>query len=313
MPAKVFISCGQAPDEEQKMAKELSDWFDREGYKPYVATQVPTIPEINNEILSELKSSDYYLFINLQRETVNPRDPGQDTFRRGSMYTNQELAVAVAFGFDRLILLNQKTVRPEGILAYMGVNTTRFNSIADVLAAVKSEVSRAGWEKTFSRHLKVENIWIDSTSIPYGDHSTILFPRPSFIGHVEVSNRRPDIAALNCAIRLVSIESSGSGKQASPDQSRLKATGRLGYDQAIWPKSKGSFDLFGINANQFPETYLHSELDVRPRVPVIQNPGTYTLTYEIYAIGFPKLVVEVELSLPSTGNGTIVNSKASNI
>jgi hypothetical protein len=270
MPAKVFISCGQANDEERTISQELYDWFEAKGYKPYVATQVPTIPEINTGILSELKSSDYYLFINFERETVNPHGTGSP-FRRGSMYTNQELAVAVAFGFDQLILLNQKTVRREGILHYMGVNTTPFDSIRDVLRTVQEVVSTARWENTFSRHLIVENIWIDPTPTPYGDQTTfdpytgVISPRLSNIGHIEVSNARPDIAAINCAMRLVSIELTGSGKkQGSPDQGRLKATARSEYDQAIWPKSTGSFDLFGIHANQFPKTYLHSELDVRP-------------------------------------------------
>jgi hypothetical protein len=321
MPAKVFISCGQATLAEQEMADKLKEWFEekKQGYTGYVATAVPTIPEVNAEILSHLKSSDYFLFINFERETVNPRDPTDPMFRRGSMYTNQELAVAVAFGFDKLILLNQESVRPEGILAYMGVNTKTFNSINEVLDLVQANVSKWGWENTFSRHLTIKEIKLHNEIVGYGDHTTfdqLGYPsgRPDRIAHIELHNGRADIAAINCAMRLVSIQQSGLSKQDNFDQGRLKAMGRLGYDQAIWPKSSGSFDLFAIHKDHYPDIYLHSENDILPRTPIIREFGSYTLTYEIYAPAFPKLTFEVHLDLPPTSimDAKITGYSASN-
>jgi len=306
MPAKVFISCGQATPAEKEMANKLKEWFEdpKQGYTAYVATAIPTIPELNTEILSHLKSSDYYLFINLEREEVKPRDPTKPVFRKGSVYTNQELAVALAFGFDKLILLNQESVRAEGILAYMVVNTETFNSISEVFDRVIANVSKSGWENTFSRHLTINEIVLHDEIVGYADHSTTTFPptfrRPDRIAHIELHNGRADIAAIDCAMRLLSIQQSGLSKQDNFDQGRLKAMGRLGYDQAIWPKSSGSFDLFGIHADHYPHIYLHSENDILPRTPIIREFGSYILTYEIYATAFPKLTFEVHLDLPQT-------------
>jgi hypothetical protein len=89
MPAKVFISSGQAP-KERSMVDQISEWLKDEGYNTYVATDVQTIPELNSQILGALKSSDYFLFINLPRETVRPKKDGR--IYRGSFYCNQELA-----------------------------------------------------------------------------------------------------------------------------------------------------------------------------------------------------------------------------
>jgi hypothetical protein len=40
MPAKVFISCGQRPGREREAAQKIKDWFEKEGYFGYVATEV---------------------------------------------------------------------------------------------------------------------------------------------------------------------------------------------------------------------------------------------------------------------------------
>ncbi len=275
------------------MANQIKDWFVSQGYSTYVATQVQTLQELNSQIIEALKSSDYFLFINLRREKVAPKTA--DRLYRGSVYSNQELAVAHAFGFDHMILVNHKDVKNEGVFKFLVVNTPEFESISDVLSIVQGAVKKSGWKNTFSRHFQVSVTSIDPV-VRYGDHTMLRNLR---IAHVNVSNRRPDIGAVDCAVRLVGIEPVGSANLPSPDPSSLKATGRQGYSQFIWPESTGSFDLFGIDVGSYPETYLLSEADIMPRNPIISAPGTYKLAYEIYAAGFPKLTFDVELRLPS--------------
>jgi hypothetical protein len=82
--------------------------------------------------------------------------------------------------------------------------------------------------------------------------------------------------------------------------------GRQGYSQFIWPESSASFDLLGIAADSYPETYLLSESDVRPRKPIISTHGTYLLGYEIYAAGFPQLSFKVELCLEQASANLIL-------
>jgi len=69
MPARVFISCGQAIEEERNVSNELEQWFRSEGYDPYVAIQVQTIGDLNAGIIEALKASDY-VFINFQRDKI---------------------------------------------------------------------------------------------------------------------------------------------------------------------------------------------------------------------------------------------------
>jgi hypothetical protein len=72
---------------------------------------------------------------------------------------------------------------------------------------------------------------------------------------------------------------------------------RLGaYQQSMWPNSYGTFDLFGIDENSYPNTYLLSESDV-PRSPILSTREKHLLTYEIFASGFPKVTKEIQVDL----------------
>jgi hypothetical protein len=70
MPAKVFISCGQSTTEEREAARDVKTWFKTEKFRPYLAVEVNTIPDLNRQVIEELKSSDYFVFINFAREEI---------------------------------------------------------------------------------------------------------------------------------------------------------------------------------------------------------------------------------------------------
>jgi hypothetical protein len=112
MAAKVFISCGQASPEEQAIARDVESWFEKEGFRPFLAIEARTMTDLNRRVIEELKSSDYFVFINFAREEVL-RD--SDSFRRGSVYTNQELSMAISLDFTdkMMILVNQRGAHKE--------------------------------------------------------------------------------------------------------------------------------------------------------------------------------------------------------
>jgi hypothetical protein len=122
-----------------------------------------------------------------------------------------------------MILLNhKKRVRNEGIFRFLVVNTREFGSINDVLSIVQEAVEKSNWTNTFSRHLQLQlrNPPIDSPAY-YGDITGLRNLR---IAHIDVSNRRPDIGAVDCAARLVCIKGSVSANQPRP----LKASDLAG-------------------------------------------------------------------------------------
>lgn len=82
--AKVFISCGQRPDE-RGTAEKVKEILDSNGYNAYLAVEVMSLDDIV-KITQELNSSDYFLFIGFYREfNENNKIPI-------SLFSHQELA-----------------------------------------------------------------------------------------------------------------------------------------------------------------------------------------------------------------------------
>jgi hypothetical protein len=301
MRSKVFVSCGQRPDE-RDVAHALVELLEQRGFHVYLAVNAQTILEINARIIAELKNSDCYLFVNSCRERIGDK-------YRGSLFSHQELAIAYALGFDRVLVVNQRGVLTEGMLRYIGINTEEFAAVGDCCAVVARALDRAGWTPDYVRRLRADNLRFSEETIFYGH----LFGR--FL-YVDIRNGRPDIAALEATARLVEYGPAGEPLQPAQIRSPLKATGRFAFAHTIFPKSHEAFDLLCVGASVPAQVgapkspaaaftnygvYLNSALDVigAGRLPIV--PGVWCLRYEFYAIDFPLLSVLIELTFTASG------------
>jgi hypothetical protein len=263
--SKVFVSCGQR-ENERAVARGVCDLLATRGFDVYLAIDVQTIHEINERIIRELKNSDCFLFVNFRREDVYGGS-------RGSLFSNQELAIAFALRFERLLAVNQEGIVPEGMLKYIGVNTETFQDAADCCTVVGRAVDRARWTPDYTRRLWAEGLRI-SPQLPPIMYGTMV---GQFL-YVDIQNGRPDIAALECTAKLLSFGRAGSPLEPSPIRSPLKATGRPGFSHTIFPKSHEAFDLLfsGIEGGtgSQPCVCLNSALDVRPMPHLSITAGT---------------------------------------
>ena len=292
MPGKIFISCGQANDEERDIASQLREWFQDEGFEAYVAIQAQTIEDVNGAIIGELKASDYYVLIDFPRERL-PNDSQNDY--RGSLFTHQELAIAYILGFEKVLILQHNNVRLEGLLRYMASNAIKFSQSSEVIGRVQQAVEERGWIPCYTRHLIASNLrWSDGI-ITYISHSTGERFTGRFL-YIDIQNRRNDLAALNAVARLDSISDPNGQDLSVADRSHLKATGHPGYSQTIWPDSHGAFDLLLSKAERGGAIHLNSSLDLVPQPSIIQQPGQYILSYEVLAESFPVLSFCIELN-----------------
>jgi hypothetical protein len=296
MRSKVFVSCGQHT-EEKAVASKVGQLLRERGFDVYVAIDVQTILEINADIIRELKNSDCYLFVNFRREQVGERFDRRTGERvkeyRGSLFSNQELAIAYAMGFERILVVNQEGTVPEGMLRYIAINTETFASLDDCSAAVGRALDRSGWAADYSRRLSADRLHFADALISYGN----LLGR--FL-YVDLLNNRPDIAALGATARLSEFGAAGQALKPSPIRSPLKATGRPGFSHTIFPRSHEAFDLLCVGTcgqDRSPGILLNTALDVAapPRLPITL--GVWHLRYEFFAIDFPLLSVLVELTL----------------
>ena len=314
MKSRVFLSCGQRP-KENDTARKLKALLERRGFDVYVAIDVQTLLEINERIIRELKNSDYYLFVNFQREHL-----GRSVKCRGSLFSNQELAIAYSLGFEHILVVNQDGVEPEGVLRYIGINTEKFSGFTDCCAVVERALDRSAWRSDYSRRLRAGDLHFRNESIMYSH----LFGR--FL-YLDVKNDRPDIAALETTARLAELRENGNAFVPTPIRSPLKASGRPGFSHTIFPRSYETFDLLCVGNCTLPMdatvifppatgapisapprknlgVYLNTALDVAGAPDLHLFPGVWTLRYEFFAIDFPVLSVLIELTLTDTPETT---------
>lgn len=283
MPAQVFISCGQATERERLAAAKVKSALQDLGFDVYVAIEAQSIEDVNSGIIRQLERSDYYLFIDFAREILVAPDAA-----RGSLFTNQELAIAYVFGFEHVLFFQETGVQLEGLLRYLGANPARFESTVELAAQVRSVVEKR-WSASYSRHLVATRpSWSEG-----------LIRTPTLLGrflYVDIENRRPHTAAFDTMARLEFISSVGAGRRLCGNRSPLKITGQPGFSQVIWPSSHGAFDVLMVDGKHPDRVFLHNALDVLPQ-PIIVGTGQYVLDYAVLARGFPVLRFSIELNL----------------
>jgi hypothetical protein len=278
LTGKVFISCGMASSEERNAALRVRDLLQNKfGFKrPYVAITVQSLDDIMT-ITKELRSSDYYLFID---------------FKRHSTFTHQELALAHHLGFGSQILaLRQKgrgARRPQGFLRYVLSHPPSFDTVDDLLAQVENLVRAKGWNPDYSRNLVLNPSLTRSCPIRYGDHTGESF-HESWRAHIH--NNRPDVAAFGTICMLHSILDPSGNSYRCDDRAYLKWAGHgstTGYERTVLPEDSEVVDVFAVRQDQ-PGLFLLSTLDSLPRKPIVTNNGDYELTYRVFSRDFPLL------------------------
>jgi hypothetical protein len=285
MVGKIFISCGMHLPEERETALRVRDLLQNNFnfVKPYVAITVQSLDDIMT-ITKELRSSDYYLFIDFKRE---------------SMFTHQELALAHHLGFgSNIIALRERGASDpaRGFLCYVLSNPEWFSTTDELIAKVQTLVSDKGWTPNYSRNLVVNPVLGRSGGVSYGDHTGSSFHES---WRAKIENRRPDAAAVGAACILDSIRYPSGDSRASPDRGYLKWAGHGSfgaYERTLLPNSHEEVDLFAIRIDR-QGLFLLSTLDVQPRQPIVTENGDYQLTYKVFARDFPLLEFAVRVHL----------------
>jgi hypothetical protein len=163
MPGRVFVSRGQRGEERNAAERVAQLLRSRFGLEPYLAFKIQSLDDVMT-ITRELKSSDYFLFIDFKR------DPSRPTDLPCSLFTHQELALAHHLGFHKIIALQEKGSPLEGFLRYVLSNPEPFSDAEDLLTKLETLVAEKDWHATYSRNLVPSNLTY-TPSLTYGDHA----------------------------------------------------------------------------------------------------------------------------------------------
>jgi len=303
MPGKVFISCGQSSESEKEIASSIKDFLLSQGFNPYVAIESQSIQDININIINQLKTSDYYVFIDFAREEISTGS--SNNIRRGSLFSHQELALAYFLGYEYVVFLKDNNVKLEGFSKYLMSNARIFINNSEVVSLFKEELAKRDWAPNYSRHITTTCLRIGENGNPINYHDQ-AGNYVEFVYHLIVTNNRIDTAAFDSVARLKKIQIINGKSYLPADRSFLKWAGKsLSYSATILPKDFATIDLLAIDYQNPSIVRLHSEEDYRPRRSIIDSVGDYILYYQIFAKDFPS----VDFCVKATITGSMKTTK----
>lgn len=288
---KIFISCGQTKDSvEADIAKQIEAKLINLGFDTYLAIEQHTLKGLKENIFKHLVDSEYFLFIDFKRETLN----NSGNFR-GSLYTNQELAIA-SFLEKEVIAFQQKGIlHIDGMLSSLQLNPIEFsnrekNRLPDL---IEQQIKRSGWNHQWKNKLdiSVQPNYDDARKVS-GDVGRHYFLR--------IDNLHKDKIAFNCTAYVKSILCKIKNLPIPTETVELKWAGSLVPTVTIMPKSYRLLDAFFVLKSR-PDLLIFSSFsDSLRHLPPLSGIGEYEIVYIVVSENF--LLLEIKTTINITGN-----------
>ena len=310
--ARVFISCGQREKSvleivtvenspqttpELTIARKILEKLQKLGYEPYLALEQQTLQGVKEGIFENLRNTEYFLFIDFQREglfkdgTIN-FDSGE---HRGSLFSNEELAIATFLGYEVLAFQEKGVKKEDGILKFVQTNCKSFSNRNRLVKAVVAEV-RKKWTPNWRNELAIEPV------VHFDDG--VLNPVEGLgkYFHITVTNKHKDKVARNCVSYVERIRNLVTGELRVLEYVELKWKGVITVGVTIPPKSQRHLDAFHINYSM-PNT---ARLGLNAHIVdfsgyaneyQISGTGDYQIDYVVFSENFAPVRAKFKLHI----------------
>jgi hypothetical protein len=275
MPGSVFLSCGQN-SREVKIARKISALLEGPPFRlnVFIARATNNILSLNKDVLTKLAYADYFIFVNFCRKTS--RFPG-------SLYSHQELAMALALGHEQLLIYSETGAPDMGIVKFVVQNQAKFSTVNQLLEKIRADVDKGKWNAAYSRFLRVKQL-DQRPGLVFNDGAGNLMAGTG-IG-VVIDNQSDD---LQDSV-IVTLEKVDGKEPAYLFRSPLKVSGQRRYDAAIPPGSSIIFDILmdgtsrtASDAAPNPGVFLVTALDLAPLPALFTDGGDHKMLFRVDA------------------------------
>ncbi len=295
--AKVFISCGQRENtEEVQVASDIAKVLDELGFEPYIASQEHTLRGLKENIFSQLETSEYFLFVDFQREQF-----ANSLECRGSLFSHQELAVASFLDMKAIAFQKKGVKKLDGMLSAMQLNIIPFEKLEDLPGMVREQVTKAGWRPDWKNALRItrranefDETYIDNVASK---------PRARFF-HLKVENLNPYKIGLNCTAYVEAIRDLRTNSEMSFRTVELKWAGYMLPTAAIMPRSERDLDAFYIIYDNPQVVRFQCFTDSGYFMRPIQGPGEFQLDYIVISENFSPARIKLKLAIGNSIDST---------
>lgn len=299
--AQVFISCGQREDlGEIEVADRIAAALAQAGFEPYVATKQQTLRGLKENIFDRLAESEYFLFVDFRREQIAGTEPA---LYRGSVFSQQELAVAAHLDIE-VIAFQEECVKPlEGILAFMQANCIRFSDRASLPTQVIEVVRDRGWSANWKNSLSIEaNMGIHRDVLRLPERVQADFY------HLIVRNNHLHKTARNVYGYLERVTDLTTGARVEFEAAEFKWAGYTLPNATIPAERTRKLDAFWIPQPNPNTPQFNAFTDSTQFVPRLLGPGEWHLVYSVISDTLPGASREFRLRLDGSVGGVRFDS-----
>jgi hypothetical protein len=278
--ARVFLSCGQKNKGERETAAALKDMLEGDGFgfKVYIADDEITPHGVKEAVFQELESSEYFLFVDFPREKLGKGG------HRGSLFANQELALAIFLGLPYLGF-RQRGVRPrDGLLKFVQAAFPEFETHVQLIRKVREQVRKHKWATGWRNELRMrrrEGEWDDAGQIIGRDPTGRFIQRMARYFHVDVQNLHNRKPALGCVANVERIRNRDTGAEISFRPSEVKWAGIGAPAVSIRPGRTRELDAFFVYHDEPGKIWFPTHSDSTFFLPPIDGVKHLEVEYQV--------------------------------
>jgi hypothetical protein len=279
---KVFVSCGQHTEDERGIARQIAEELTRLGFEPYVAVIEQTVEGLKNNLFRQLETSEYFLFIDFKREQF-----ANSTDQRGSLFTNQELAIASFLGLDAIAFQEDGVRKLDGMLYAMQLNPESFADRSGLVVQVLKRVQaqwRTGWRRALTLEVGLNPYDESFSDAAFQEDDEERLFRFHFLA---VRNLHDRVSANDCQIYVTKLNLVNSALDLLRAGTELKWSGYMYPAVRIRPGTARPFDALVVPHASTKDAFLHSITYATDYFTRLCTEGTFEIGFEVTSSNFP--------------------------
>jgi hypothetical protein len=280
MKSTIFLSCGQKKaTDEPAIAQEIKTRLEKLGFDVYIAVEQTTLKGVKESIFPNLERAEYFLFVDFKRENL-----GQDS-HRGSVFCQQELALAAYLELGVLMFQEEGIIEREGLLGCMQSNSVPFRdrkSLAEkIQTTVEAKLNKGEWRSDWKNQLVLEK----------AEHEFIPAVRPGGLQgqyyHVSVRNLNPWKPSFQTTAYLEKVLMLPARIPIPLETIEFKWAGYTLPSAVIGAGQSRLFDAFWAPTQDLTNIQFNVFSDSSQYMPKLAGEGVYEMTYVVLSSKYP--------------------------
>jgi hypothetical protein len=292
--ARVFLSCGQRHgSDEPIIADQVKTLLEDRGFSCYVAVRQQSLVGLRENIFEQLRSSEYFLFIDFRREGllapqrylgIIPKQLAKDglALHRGSLFSHQELAIASFLEIEVLGLRERGVNTLDGLVGHIQGNFQEFADRSKIPGLVEQLIEERNWRSDWQNALQIE-----LPGEPYADMLRQPENARARFFHACVRNLHKDLVATDCYVYMKRLVRLDTGASIPLETVEFKWAGYVLPNAPIAPRSARKFDAVWFFHERPAEPLFNLFTDSGRYVPRIPGVGDYEMCFEVRSENLP--------------------------